>query len=369
MNKIKKIFICTTEQSGDNISSEILKKINNKKLIIDGVCGSKSKKYLNEKFFDIKEFKSMGFFEILLSLYKYLNILNYLTNKIIKNKYDLVITIDSPDFNYQLAKKLRKNNYQNKLIHIVAPSVWAWRSGRAKNFAFVYDEIFTLFKFENKYFNKHGLKTTFIGHPIYHIKPSSNKYKKNFIAFLPGSREKEVKKLIYYYDLAYKILLKENFNCVIFIPTVPHLRNLLMKSTKHWKVKTIISTNDQTIQKSYEKVFASLTCSGTASLEMAKRNIPQLIIYKFNFFTTIIASFLVKVKYANLINIFTNKMIIPELTNFNLTKSKFVKQFYLLINDNQRNIEQIASVKKNLILIENKQSPYVISANRIKKLI
>ena len=75
MINTKKIFICTTEQSGDNISSEILKRISNKHIIIDGVCGSKSKKYLRKKFFDIKEFKSMGLFEIIISIYKYLNIL------------------------------------------------------------------------------------------------------------------------------------------------------------------------------------------------------------------------------------------------------------------------------------------------------
>ena len=369
MINTKKIFICTTEQSGDNISSEILKRISNKNIIIDGVCGSKSKKYLRKKFFDIKEFKSMGLFEIIISIYKYLNILNYLTKKIMLNKYDLVITIDSPDFNYQLAKKLKKNYFKNKIIHIVAPSVWAWRAGRAKKFANVYDEIFTLFKFENKYFNIYGLKTTFIGHPIYHILPSSKNRKKNYIAFLPGSREKEVKQLIYYYELAYKILLSKNLKYIIFIPTVPHLKNLILNKTKHWKIKTIVSTNDKLIHQSYEKVFVSLTCSGTASLEIAKRNIPQLVIYKFSFFTTIIASLIVKIKYANLINLFANKMIIPELTNFNLTKSKFIKEFNLLISDNSLNKNQIYNINKNLKNFENIKSPYIISANRIKKII
>ena len=192
MTKIKKIFICTTEQSGDNIASEILKKIVNKKILLDGVGGYKTSKYLRNKFFDIKEFKSMGIFEVIISLNKYINIINYLTKEILKNDYDLVITIDSPDFNYQLTKKLKKNNYNKKIVHIVAPSVWAWRKGRAKRFAKIYDEIFTLFKFENKYFNCHGLKTTFIGHPIYHISKFQSIKHKSYIAFLPGSREKEI---------------------------------------------------------------------------------------------------------------------------------------------------------------------------------
>ena len=93
-----------------------------------------------------------------------------LKNYIIKNDYDLVLTIDSPDFNYNLVNQLRKSNYKNKIIHVVAPTVWAWRSYRAKKFANIFDEIFLLFNFEKKYFNFQNLKKTFIGHPIFHIK-------------------------------------------------------------------------------------------------------------------------------------------------------------------------------------------------------
>ena len=370
MTKIKKIFICSTEQSGDNIASEILKKIRNKKIVVDGVGGYKTSKYLRNKFFDIKEFKSIGIFEIIISLNKYINILNYLTKKILNNKYDLVITIDSPDFNFQLAKRLKKHKYNKKIIHIVAPSVWAWRKGRAKKFSLVYDELFTLFKFENKYFNAHGLKTTFIGHPIFHINSFKANFNKDYIAFLPGSREKEIKQLIFFYKLAYKILLKNySKKYIIFIPTLPHLKNLILNTTRYWKIKTIVTTNEKIINQSYKKVFVSVTCSGTASLEIAKRNIPQLVIYKFNFFTSLIAYLLIKVKYANLINIFSNKMIIPELTNFNLTSKKFIFEFKKLISDNKSNMLQINNINKNLSNFENKKSPYLISSNRIKKII
>ena len=371
MTEIKKIFVCSTEQSGDNICSNVLKKIKtNNNLIIDGVGGFKSTKYFRKKYLDISEFKAMGIFEVLLSLNKYIKIINFLSKEIISNRYDLLITIDSPDFNYQLVKKIRKKNFKNKIIHIVAPSVWAWRSKRAKKFADVYDEIFTLFKFENNFFNQFGLKTTFIGHPIYHISSAKNLIDKKYISFLPGSREKEIKQLFYYYESAYKILLKDKAEEYhIFIPTLPHLEKLINKKTKHWKIKTIVSTDPKKIESYFNKVYASVTCSGTASLEISKRMIPQLIIYKFNFLTSIIVKYFVKVKYANLINIFSNKMIIPELTNFNLTKKKFTNEFKLLINDRQRNHEQLSQIKENIKYFENKESPYDLCVNRIKELI
>ena len=94
----------------------------------------------------------------------------------------------------------------------------------------------------------------------------------------------------------------------IFIPTLPHLEKLINRKTSHWKIKTIIITDQEKIEDYFREVYASVTCSGTASLEIPKRMIPQSVIYKFNFLTILIAKYFVKVKYANLINIFVNKL-------------------------------------------------------------
>ena len=90
---------------------------------------------------------SIGLIEIILSLPKYIKMIKHLKKQIFKNNYDLLICIDSPDFNYRLVKSLRKINYSKKILQIVAPSVWAWRENRAKKFAKLYDEIFLLFEF------------------------------------------------------------------------------------------------------------------------------------------------------------------------------------------------------------------------------
>ena len=117
----KKIFICATEQSGDNIGEKILEKLINiyPILIIDGVGGSKMKPFMQNQFFSLKDFKSMGIIEILFLIKRYLKIINHLSKYIAKNKYDLIITIDSPDFNYPLSKKIRKYQQNTNIIHIV----------------------------------------------------------------------------------------------------------------------------------------------------------------------------------------------------------------------------------------------------------
>ena len=191
----KNIFICCTEQSGENICKNILSRLELNNHNIDGICGNGSEKYFRNKYYDISDFKSIGLIEILKSLPKYISMINVLKNEIINNNYDLIICIDSPDFNYNLVKSLRKNNYSRKIIQIVAPTVWAWRANRAKKFSKLFDEIFLLFEFEKKFFNYQNISTLFIGHPIFHIKQRKQQDEYRYIAFLPGSRENEIHKL------------------------------------------------------------------------------------------------------------------------------------------------------------------------------
>jgi len=370
-NKInKKIFICATEQSGDNIGEKILEKLMNEfpKLIIDGVGGAKMKPFMKNQFYSLKDFKAMGIIEILFSIKKYIIIINNLSQYIAKHRYDLIITIDSPDFNYPLSKKIKKHQQDTNIIHFVAPTVWAWRPSRAKKFSKVYNEIFTLFSFENKFFEKYNLKSTCIGHPIYYIKNNSNVVKtKNYVAFLPGSRMSEIKSLFTYYQIAYEQLMNINSKLQIFIPTLPHLREEIIERTKKWQMDTIIIVDDKELEYYFLKTKIALVCSGTASLEIAKRGIPQLVIYKLNYFTELIAKFFIRVKFANILNIIENKMIIPEITNSNLKTNYFIKQFNILLVDEESNIKQIQKVNKTISKIELLKPPFEIAVERIKK--
>jgi lipid-A-disaccharide synthase len=372
LNKNKKIFICCTEQSGENIVYNICRKLKKYHYQIDGVCGKSSEVYFTNKFYDISLFKSLGLAEIILSIPKYIKIINRLSNKILINNYDLIICVDSPDFNYQLAKKIKKNNYQKNIIQIVAPTVWAWRSGRANKFSKVFNEIFTLFNFERKFFEKEGLKTTFIGHPISIINESdyNNNQKKNLIAFLPGSRDNEINKLFPYLEYIYDYLLINNItDYKIFIPTLPHLVDKLTHLTKNWKIETIISVNNEKNDKLYNDVFISVTCSGTASLEISKRLIPQIVFYKLNFLTYFIFSFLVSIRFANILNILSKKMIIKEVVNRNLNKKNLLESFDILLNDQSFRDNQILEIRKYLPEIQGKTNPYDVCEKRINEII
>ena len=226
-----------------------------------------------------------------------------------------------------------------------------------------------LFDFEKKYFNFPNFKYTFIGHPLYHIKKSKQKNNHKYISLLFGSRENEINKLHKYFNLIENYIDSNKLNFKIFIPTVPHLKNIIINKTKNWKTEKIILDDIDKFDQYYSDVFISVTCSGTASLEIAKRNIPQIVIYKLNYTTEILLSFFVNIKNACILNIISKKEIIPEVVNSNLNKKSLIKTFEKLLNDKNFRESQINSINNCLPYIESNSSPYDISAKRILSLI
>ena len=150
---------------------------------------------------------------------------------------------------------------------------------------------------------------------------------------------------------------------------MPHLIDKLTHLTKKWKIQTIISVSNEKNEKLYNDVFISVTCSGTASLEISKRLIPQIVFYKLNFLTYFIFSFLVSIRFANILNILSNKMIIKEVVNRNLNKKNLLEAFDILLNDQSFRDKQILEIQKYLPEIQSKTNPYDVCEERINEII
>ena len=158
MSKNLNIFIVATEQSGDNLGSSLIKYLKLNSHYNFNFYGIGGDKMIKEGLIitdHISEFKSLGFFEIIKNLKSIFNILNNNVEKAISFKPNLVITIDSPDFSFRFVKKLKKRYLNTKYVHYVAPTVWAWRPGRAKYISNFYDLLLTIFPFEPIYFRKY----------------------------------------------------------------------------------------------------------------------------------------------------------------------------------------------------------------------
>ena len=320
---MKKIFILTGEPSGDRLASKVISKLKNSKPDIDylSVGGEHLKALGIKSLYDLKEITYLGFTRVLLNIFKIKKKINQTVDKIIEFDPDILFSVDSPDFTLRVAERVKKLRSEIKTIHYVAPQVWVWREHRVKKLKKFLDHILLLFPFEKKYFEKENINCTFVGHPLLEDN-EKNKIDisniigedKKIISIFSGSRSSEINVLMPIL-LKFIKMMKEKYNDIHFIfHTTNEHRATLKNQVSHEDLENCDVISDEKI-KSYilKKSSFAVAKSGTISLEICNANVPSIIIYKINFINFFIVKMLVKVKFANIINIAAGKEIIPEL--------------------------------------------------------
>lgn len=382
VKKTKKFFIIAGEASGDLLGSKLIKEIKKKEknAKIIGVGGKLMKKEGLKSIFPMEDLSVMGFFEVIPHLKKLIARINQTAAEILKTKPDYVITIDSPDFSFRVVKKLQ--DFKGKKIHMIAPSVWAYREGRAKKIAKIYDLLLTILPFEPPYFEKYGLKTKFIGHPITENIPNdeeklanNKKFRKKFklkesdiiINVTPGSRTSEVKKIFPAFIDALNIISHKMKNIKVVIPLVDKTENLVKEMAKDIMPPVIFAKKDDKELAFCASNFA-LAKSGTNNLEFSLRRIPIIIAYKVSYLSYFLIKSMIKIKFINLINIISNKEIIPEMIQWDCRGRKIANMLKILIKDKQYAQNQIKSGQKALKLmgLNSKKSP---SKNAVEEIL
>ena len=186
-----KIYIVAGEPSGDILGDKLIKTLQAKfnSPIFNGVGGERMQSNNFISLFEMSDISIFGIFPVLRKLFFLINKINDVVNDIIQKNPNIIILIDSPDFNHRVAKKVKRHLPDVPIVCYVAPTVWAWRSGRAKHLSNYIDKLLTILPFENKYFKKYNLNTKFVGHPIYEIKKNKSKYiYKEFYDKLPVTK-------------------------------------------------------------------------------------------------------------------------------------------------------------------------------------
>ena len=320
---MKKIFILTGESSGDKLASSVivsLKKINSDIKYLS-VGGENLKSLGIDSIYDLKEITYLGFTKVLFNLFKINNKINETVKAILDFNPDVLFTVDSPDFTLRVVERVKKQNFKIKAIHYVAPQVWVWREGRVKKIKKFIDHVLLLFSFEKKYFEKEKISCDFVGHPLLDSKKDDRidinqvvGKNKAMISIFAGSRASEINTLMPIL-LNFIKLMDNNYSDIKYIfhstKAYSQLIQLHIKKT-HLSNCEVISDNKIKAHILKKSIFAVVK-SGTVSLEVCREQIPSIIIYKMNFINFLIIKILVKVRYANIINIIANEEIIPEL--------------------------------------------------------
>ncbi|MBR4903823.1 MAG: lipid-A-disaccharide synthase [Selenomonadaceae bacterium] len=271
-----------------------------------------------------KDYNVMGVVEVLKNIRKIFQLLDDLTEIIRAEKPDLLVLIDYPDFNWRLARRVKK--FGVKILSYIPPSAWAWRKGRAKDCAAVADIFIAIFPFELPVYQEAGAKIYFLGNPLVDtVKPSmsadeSRKFfnvnkSERVILLMPGSRKQEIKLLLPEMLAAVKLLSDKSFK--FFLPVADSVENLinidgfditLVKSDYRYDLMNIAD--------------AAIATSGTVVLEAALLGLPSVVLYKMAPLNYFIGKLLVDIKYFSLPNILAGEKILPELLQDEVTAEK-----------------------------------------------
>ena len=324
---MKKIFILTGVPSGDKLASTVISKLKQSNSDIEYLCvgGTHLNSLGIKSIYELNEVTYIGFTSVLLNIFKIKKKIEQTVDKIIEFKPDILFSVDSPDFTLRVAKKVKKINPNIKTIHFVAPQVWVWREHRVKKLKTFLDHVLLLFPFEKKYFDKENINSTFTGHPLLENIDRSKidltqiiKNHKKIISIFPGSRNSEVNILLPILINFIKMMNEKHKDIFyVFHSTAEFNKSVQEKLLKEGFINCG-SIFDEKIKSEILKcsMFA-VAKSGTVSLEICNAKVPSIIIYKMNFVNYLILKMLVKVKFANIINIAANEEIIPELLQSN----------------------------------------------------
>jgi lipid-A-disaccharide synthase len=360
---MKKIFIVTGEPSGDKLASTVILKLKQNNPNIEYLCvgGTHLNSLGIKSIFNLKEITFIGFTSVFFNIFKIKNRINKTVKEVIKFNPDILFSVDSPDFTLRVAERVKKINNNIKTIHYVAPQVWVWREGRVKKFKKFLDHILLLFNFEKKYFDKENITNTFVGHPLLE-KTNKNKTDlsnflsrdKKIISLFAGSRYSETKLLLPILINFIKIMNEKHKDYLFIFHATEDNKNSINDRLKISNLNNVEVISDENIKKQIlSKSIFAISKSGTVSLEICNAKVPSIIIYKMSFINFIIVKFLVKIKFANIINIINNKEIIPELIQNECNAKEIYKSvIYFLKNpdlmkkqtqDCQSTLEQIRS--------------------------
>ena len=330
-----KVFILAGEPSGDRLGGALMAGL--KELQPDvtfaGIGGPEMTAQGLESRFDMSELSVMGLAEILPRYRALMARIRETAEAVVEMGPDVLITIDSPDFSLRVARRVKAQS-DIRTVHYVAPSVWAWRPGRAEKMARHIDQVLALLPFEPPYMEAAGMRCDFVGHPVVAEPQASDAEAAAFRAahglgeaplllVLPGSRQSEVARLGPVFQQAVARLHRDRPDMRIVLPMAAPVVGAVRRLTQNWQPRPILLNPVEGADPMAEKRAAfraadvALAASGTVSLELAAAGTPMVIAYDMNWLSRQIIGRMVKVDTVTLVNLVSETRAVPEFIGAN----------------------------------------------------
>jgi len=332
-------YIIAGEASGDLHGSNLIKALHRNDSNADVRCwgGDKMQEAGATLVKHYRDLAFMGFVEVLTHLRTIFRNIDLCKQDITEYKPDVIVFIDYPGFNMRIAEWAKQQGY--KTVYYISPQVWAWKENRVKKIKRDVDKMLVILPFEKQFYHKWAYDVSYVGHPLIQVveeeqrKPVIPISTKPIIALLPGSRSQEIK-----VKLPVMLTMVSHFPEYQFvIAQAPAQPDSIYKE--------LIGNRDVLLvqNKTYEllrQAKAALVTSGTATLETALFGVPEVVCYKGNPISYMLAKKLVKIKYISLVNLIMDKPVVTELIQGDLNETMLQKELDKILN-NTAHIKQL----------------------------
>jgi len=341
------LMLVCGEPSGDQLGAQLmdgLGVIAGERIKIVGVGGAEMSARGLQSLFPLDDTAVMGLREVVPRIPAILRRVREASDFALAVKPDAVVLIDSPDFTHRIAQRLKRRDPTIVTINYVAPQVWASRQYRARKMARYFDLVLALLPFEVPFFERHGLRAVFVGHPVVEraallhggaelrarlgISPDAP-----VLAVLPGSRLSEVRPLMPRFRGAVRIVARTHPALVCILPAVAHVEREVRALAADWPVPLHIVTGAADKFAAFDTANVALAASGTVTTELALSRTPMVVGYHLGWLTYGLMRPFIRVKYITLANVILDRLAVPELIQQDCTPENLAAALVPLIGD------------------------------------
>ena len=353
-----KAFLIAGEPSGDRLGAALIAGLRelDPALEVRGIGGEGMAAQGLESLFPMSELSLMGIWEILPKYRALKQRIAQTAQAVIKAAPDVLITIDSPDFGLRVARIVRAAAPGIRTVHYVAPSVWAWRPGRARKMAQVIDHVLAILPFEPPLMQAAGMSCDFVGHPVVSERLASAADASAFraahaiaadaplVLCLPGSRRGEVARLGPRFDEALMRLRDRLPEMRVVLPTVPGVADMVDAMVRRWPTAPVVVQGESDKRAAFAAADLALAASGTVSLELAANGVPMVIGYDMAPVSRALIGLLLKTDTVTLVNLVSETRAVPEFLGRHCQPGPMANALLRLLDDPEARAEQLAAM-------------------------
>jgi lipid-A-disaccharide synthase len=376
------LFLIAGEPSGDAIGARLmaaLKARTGGAVRFAGVGGERMASEGLASIFPMSDISLFGAAEIIPKVPLILRRVRETVAAIGEARPDAVVSIDVPGFAFRVVERLRAAEFPR--IHYVAPTVWAYRPGRARRIARFLDHLMVLLPFEPPYFEREGLGCTYVGHPVLEEGAGDGdgpEFRARhgipvdapLLAVLPGSRRSEVGRLLPIFGDAVARLAPQFPGLRLVVPTVRAVRDEVARATAGWAAPAIVAEGARDKYDAFAASDAALAASGTVSVELGLAGVPMVIAYRLNLASAVWLRLLLRVKYVTLINIVLDRGVVPEFLQNRCRPGPIAKEVAALLAGAPARVRQLDGIREAMAHFDvGREAPSARAAETVLEVI